>query len=131
MNQGLQRKLRIGAALVICAFLLSGCIQIWREGIETVCLLIELDRPAIVTIKTAGSGGAVGHATFTGNKGFHKICLPIPGSMPAETSPLTVTVYAADPAKPNQQTKLGVPADGSVGSVTTSPPTIPAGTTVH
>jgi hypothetical protein len=127
---------RSAAALLFCSLLLTGCIEVekqWRIGIETVCLLIHVSdlpagKQAVITIKATGGGLAPGQTSFTGGNGYYKVCMPIPGSMPAETSPLTVTVWAADPASPNNQQKVAAPVDGHVSDLPTVPPTLPPGT---
>jgi hypothetical protein len=138
MSKRLQTFTRVSGIMLLCAFILSGCIKVvsvWRVGIETVCLLLEIsDLPAKaqakITIRTSGGGGAQGKTEFMGGNGFHKICVPIPGNMPGETSPLTVNVFETDPSDPSKEIKKNA-VDGTVGGVSKTAPTLPSGTITH
>jgi len=124
------------AGLIIFIFLLSGCtkyidsITTWKNG-EEICFLINisgLPTGATDSITISLVAGDTKQGTFTGGNGYHKICIAVPGGMPAPTTHITALVKETSSNGKSGQTEA---IDKQLKSIDTTAPAIPTGTTVH
>ena len=123
-----------GSIIFIC--LLSSCtkyvdsVTTWNTG-EQICFLIHISGlPSGVTdsITISLVAGDTKQGAFRGGNGYHKICVPIPGGMPAPSTKITALVKeSSSNGKSGQEEAI----DNKLGSVSTTAPTIPSGTNEH
>jgi hypothetical protein len=124
------------AGLITFIFLFSGCtkyidsITSWKNG-EEICFLIKISGlPAGATDSVTISlvAGDTKQGAFRGGNGYHKICIAMPGSMPAPTTHIMALVKETSSNGKSGQTEA---IDKQLKSIDTTGPAIPTGTTVH